>query len=362
MPKKITLEQVEKLALQLSRDDRLELFDYLAKLPDSGLIYHSPVPTSMVLPSNPTQEILALNLEMGWSVTSDGTHVFSVEGREVLGIKFNPANYVEFSFKKLKDKALHLNAAGEGHDLLQQKIRAEYQDKGITLTEEQGNQIEREMLDWYAQKLLKDSLTELAATIGENVNQAGMAVLAKIIQAAGFSVANLMRDALQVTEKLKVSDVQSIIYKPEWDRLKTIVGLQSTHGGKRNVKHNWTPEELKCLAKNYLELQPIWREAKQIARAAKKSQVAVRRNNWRAEVLRAYPDLPADLLERFQHVRSDDAKPSDIALIHAKIKCGVMETYTARELSDKIRETRNFKKKFRSSSKSIKTKRFKSRA
>jgi hypothetical protein len=364
MSKRTTsLGRVQKLASQLSREDRLTLFDYLAKLPDSGLIYHPPVlePTSLVLPSNPTQEILALNVKMGWSMTSDGRHVFSVEDREVLSIKFDATNYAEFGFQQLKDKALHLNAAGEGHDLLQETIRADYQNKGIALTQEQVDQIERKALDWYAQTLLKDSLEKLAATIDQNINQAGMAVLAKIIQIAGFNVVNLLRDTLRMKDKkLKVTDVHNILYKPEWERLKTIVGLRTTQGGARNVKHDWTPDELECLAKNYQELQPIWREAKQIARAAQKSPVASRRNNWQAEVLRAYPDLPNDLLNHFKHVRADDAKPSDIALIHAKTKCGVIETYTPRELSDKIRSW-NLKKTNRNSSKSSKTRKFKTR-
>jgi hypothetical protein len=57
MPKKITLAQVQKLAAQLSAEDRLELFGYLAKLPGSTLIYHPPVsePRSISLPSEPTQ-------------------------------------------------------------------------------------------------------------------------------------------------------------------------------------------------------------------------------------------------------------------------------------------------------------------
>jgi hypothetical protein len=316
----------------------------------------------LVLPSNPTQEVLALNTQLGWSLASDGTHLFSVEGREVLRIKFNPENYSESTFEQLKDKALQFTATGDGRDKLRGSIREYIESQGMTATEEEIDRIEKESLQQYARKVLREAITQLAATINDNMSQVAIAVLAKIVQAAGFSVANLLHDTLRMPEaKLKASDVQSIIYKPEWDRLKTIIGLQSTHGGARNVKHDWTPSELDCLVENYEVLSPIWREAKRIARLARKSPEASRRNNWRAEVLRAYPDLPSELLDRFQHLRADDAKPSDIALIHAKIKCGVMETYTARELSDKIRETRRLKRKPRSSSKSTKTKKFKSR-
>ena len=362
MPKKITLEQVQELASQLSSEDRARLFEFLAKLPDSNLIYsRPPVPGTLVLQSEPAQEILALSTKLGWAILSDGTQVFSWEDREVFRIKFNAPNYIDSCFEQLKDKALHFKATGDGRDLLREKIREWHRDQGTEITEPEVDNVEKFMLNLYRERVLKEAITEVANTIDKNANHVAMAILAKIVQTAGFSVANLLRDTLQIPTKIKASDVESIVYKPEWDRLKTIIGLQSTHGGKRNVKHDWTPEELESLAKNYQELQPIWREAKRIARAAQKSPEASRRNNWRAEVLRAYPDLPTDLLGRFQHLRADDAKPSDIALIHAKIKCGVMETYTARELSDKIRENAEVQEKPSSSSKSTKTRKFKSR-
>lgn len=129
--------------------------------------------------------------------------------------------------------------------------------------------------------------------------------------------------------------------------LPNIVALRG-RGGAYNVKHDWTSSELDCLAKNYDELRPVWLDAKQIARAAQRSKVSSRSKDWRVEVLRAYPDLPADLLDRFSHLRADDAKPSDIAIIHAKIKCGVKETYSARELRDKIK-SRNLNTELRTS-------------
>lgn len=365
MPKKITLTQVQKLAAQLSAEDRLELFGYLAKIPGSTLIYYPPVsePRSMVLPSDHTQTVLTLNTELGWAIHEDGSHSYSVEGAEVIRIKFSSPNYTEANFQKLKGKALQITAPiGALRDKLRESIQQYLQRQGLTASEQEIDRIETAALQQYADQKLREELEKLAHNIDEHLAEVGIAILAKIVQTSGFAVANLLRDSLRIPEKkIKASDAQSIIYKPEWDRLKTIVGLQSTHGGARNVKHDWTPDELDCLAKNYEELSPIWREAKQIVRAAKKSQVASRRKNWRAEVLRAYPDLPSELVDRFQHLQADDAKPSDMALIHAKIKCGVVETYTPRELSDKIR-TRKFKKKSRSSSKSTKARKLKSRS
>jgi hypothetical protein len=354
MGKQSTLERIKKLASQLPPEQRLELFSYLAAFPDSGLIYHPPVPenTSTVLPSDHTQDVLLMNVQLGWNTSKDGTHTYSYNGREVMGIKFNPENYAESAFQQLQDKALQLTLSEEGRARLHSSIEEHAKRSDLTLTDSQFQNLEQEVLQHYAHQLLRDSIVSLANNIETHLNDAAMAILAKILQISGGSVANLLRDSLGVPHtKLKASDIKNLAYKAEFDRLKIITGLRSTQGGPRNVKHDWTPDELDCLVKNYQELQPIWREAKQIARAAQKSQEASRRQNWQAEVLRAYPDLPNDLLKRFNHVRADDAKPSDIALIHAKIKCGVVETYTPRELSDKIRSW-NLKKKNRNSPKS----------
>jgi len=366
MKKKTDLEQVKKLAVQLSVEDRLQLFSSLAKLPDSTLIYYPPVtePTATVLPSDPTQEILTLNTNLGWAVNEDGSHSYSVEGREIIRLRFNSPNYAEVNFQKLKGKAVQVTVSpGAIKTKLREDIRQFVQTQGGEASEQEIDKIEKAALQEYADQTLKSELEKLAHNIDEHLDDVAIAILAKIVQTTGFAVANLLRDSLRMpATKIKASDVHSILYKPEWEQIKTIVGLQSTHGGARNIKHDWTPDELDRLAQNYEELGPIWREAKQIVRAAKKSLVASRRANWRAEVLRAYPDLPSDLLDRYQHLQADDAKPSDIALIHAKIKCGVMETYSPRELSEKIREHAEAQKKSRSSSKSTKTRKFKSRA
>jgi hypothetical protein len=156
----------------------------------------------------------------------------------------------------------------------------------------------------------------------------------------------------------RVANTKRVMLRHHFGALPNVVAERG-RGGAYNVKHDWTPQELDCLAKNYAELRPVWLDAKQIARTAQKSKVSSRKRNWRDEVLRAYPDLPIELLDRFAHLRADDAKPSDIAIIHAKIKCGVKETYSARELRDKIK-SRNLKTETRTSTKSSKPQKLKS--
>ena len=79
---------------------------------------------------------------MGWSIGSDGSHLFSVEDREVLRIKFNPANYTESSLQQLKDKALQLNATGAERDMLRELIRKYIEGRGMAATEANIDRIE----------------------------------------------------------------------------------------------------------------------------------------------------------------------------------------------------------------------------
>lgn len=121
------------------------------------------------------------------------------------------------------------------------------------------------------------------------------------------------------------------------EHLRAIPNISPERGrGGSKPKHRWTDTEYACLTQKYQELQTVWIDAKRIARDAQRARSPKRNQGWRAEVLRAYPDLPEDLLDRFTHLRADDAKPSDIALIHALRMCGVKETYTPRELREKI--------------------------
>jgi hypothetical protein len=339
MPKVPNLEKIKKTASQLSAEERLELFDYLARLPDSGLIYHPPVsePLATVLPSDHTQEVLTLNSKVGWKNNDDGSRSFSFEGREVFRIKFDPSNYAESNFQKLKDYAIQFQTSGEARTKSHESIREFFEKQGITPTQEQVEQVEKEALRYRAQSLLRDSLTELANNIDERLNDVTLAILAKIVQTSGFSVANLLRDTLGIPEqKVNLSDVQSILYKHEFDRLKSIVGLQSTQGGARNIKHAWTDKDKACLSSKYSELLPIWQDAKIIAVEAQKSRAKNRKEKWRQEVLSTYPNLPTDLLESFSAPRG--VKPSDNAILHASRECKITEGISIRRLHEIVTE------------------------
>lgn len=157
-------------------------------------------------------------------------------------------------------------------------------------------------------------------------------------------------------EHLKTSDVEVIIAdatpaiekavenaaRKRRDLLRTYLKLmpniltERKRGGSR-AKHRWTDSQYADLAKKYEELKEVWSDAKRIAKDAQRARSSKRSQQWRAEVLRAYPELPRDLLERFAHLRADDAKPSDIAILHAQRECGVTNPYSARDLRAKLR-------------------------
>jgi hypothetical protein len=113
--------------------------------------------------------------------------------------------------------------------------------------------------------------------------------------------------------------MKDAIFQKDWELLKPVIGIST--GGPRNVKHVWTDNDRECLASRYAELQPIWIEAKKMAKAAQESREERRKREWKKAVLAVYESLPADLLERFANLRHDDAKPSDIAILHAARLC-----------------------------------------
>jgi len=111
---------------------------------------------------------------------------------------------------------------------------------------------------------------------------------------------------------------------------------QKDRRGGSDPKHYWSHEQRDCLTRLYTQLKPVCIEAKRIAVNAQRSTDRQQKRDWKLEVLRAYPKIPKDLLERFAHPRADDAKPSDIAIIHAKRECGVSYDYSSRQLRKEL--------------------------
>jgi hypothetical protein len=346
--KKLTLEQIKEFASQFSPDERLEVCQFLADLPDSGIAYEKEPPPAGLLPT-PTQVPLSLEdkkkalglleLRTVWDcVVENGQVVYSLEGREVFRGAFNADNYVEISFEKLRANALTLTVKDEARAMLRRSLREFLTTKGAEPTEELMDRVESEALQAYAQKILRQSIVTVARQIANNLDKAVPLVFAKIVSTSSFSVANQLRDDLLIPDtKLSPAEIRDVVYGAEWEHFKAMTGITSSWGGARNVKHAWTDSDRECLARKYKELQPAWTDAKVIAKEALKSRIRNRKVEWRKEVLRIYPNLPADLLDTFGTPRGG-TKPSDNAIIHASRECLITPGISARRLKAVVTE------------------------
>ena len=275
--------------------------------------------------------------EYRYGFIDDGVIFISLEGFEVLRVEFNAENFERGLYERLQSTTFaHLSE--ERRRRVADAVRGRFAEEGIEVDDEQLVKWEGQAAREIELRLIKDSLTPARSEAEGKILELVCGFWEKLLDLATYAGANALRDAINLPE-LKYSGkvIEEALQKIERERLRTLISEPITRGGAHNVKHLWTDEERACLAAKYKELRPVWVEAKRIARAAQKSQERTRRREWRKEVLRAYPNLPTDLLERFASPRAEDAKPADIAVIHAKRECGVKDEYSSRHLRDQIK-------------------------
>lgn len=243
-----------------------------------------------------------------------------LEGFEVMRVLFSRANFSKALFAKLKLSEPFLKMTDEIRPKLYADLRERLAKDGIEITDLEIFKHEPEMLRQMEQQYIKESIEPATQRVSDNLHIVVNMLWGKLIQAAALSGANELREILEAPErKYSAQQIKDEVFRDEWELLKPIIGVST--GGARNVKHVWSDKDRECLASKYAELQPIWIEAKKIARLAQNSKEATRKKEWRKEVLGVYENLPADLLERFATLRGDDAKPSNIALLHAARSC-----------------------------------------
>jgi hypothetical protein len=338
----IDLEQAKKLAEQLTPEDRAHLFEHLTELPDS-LTKRIEFPPSKPLPAKLDGPQYTLQ---GGFEREGGTLIYSLDGVEVFRSTFDADSYANVFFEKLKsdDKFLDTWLSDEQRQRIHGivlEVRGGEEvigEDGKPLNDEQLKELYSKILREFARREIKGSLEQAARRMSDNFPHAIAEIFKKLTQATHFAGANILRERLGVPEqKYSAQEIRTVLFQQEresWERYKRIVG--ATSGGAHNVKHKWTPDQRSCLAHTYAKLLPIWTEAKRIARQAQKAREPTRSQEWRKEVLRAYPDLPGDLLETFVTLRGG-AKPSDNAAIHAGRECGIPVEYSPRQLRDVIK-------------------------
>lgn len=246
-----------------------------------------------------------------------------LEGLEIMKLQMNAANFAQAMQQNIiaADPQVFLHMADEDQrQEIYAGVKARFAKLGIEVSEEVLRQNEEQALREMGHHYIKESVEAAVKRIEEQLPKIMQMVNDKVLGAAFFSGANILREILQQPKgKYTAREIKDQIFEKDWNLIKPLIGVQT--GGARNVKHKWTDTDRACLATRYAELQPIWIEAKKIAKNAQDSLEGTRRKNWRKEVLAVYDTLPADLLERFVALRADDAKPSDIAILHAGRLC-----------------------------------------
>lgn len=338
--KKSPLDRAKELAQRLSPEDLVRLFEALVELPDSPI---KPIPRPRIVSRpalSPNEQKAVKDIELRYEVRNElGQITYSFEGREVFRLSFNAENYAEVFFEKFKTKEAFLKLSDEQRERVFQAVQDILKGEGITLTKRRLRSIESQALHELGLKLLKESLLKTAQRMAISLPQVAAVIFPRVTQANLMAGANEFRETLGVPEqKFTEAEIRSIVQGTEWEHLKLLMGINPPlRGGAHNIKHEWTDKDRECLTKKYEELQPIWLDAKVIAKEAQTSKIKNRKDQWRQEVLRTYPNLPSDLLDGFSTLRGG-TRPSDNAVIHASRECGITSGISVRRLMGVMKE------------------------
>lgn len=239
------LTEVIKLAEQLSPENRLQLFQHLAELPDSG-INSIPAAQSHRLPqkklNDKEEKVQELKFNYNCQI-QDGEVTYGLEGVEIFRVIFNAENCASVFYDKLKSNDSFLKLSPEQRTRVYAAVKEVLTEDGRSVTDEQIKHHEEEALKLLALRLLKESIELSTKHISNNLPQVVVMIWQKIVHAMIFSGANTLRDILQVPEqKFSAKEIKEALFQPDWDRLKILSGI--THGGHRERKgFIWTKDK-----------------------------------------------------------------------------------------------------------------------
>jgi hypothetical protein len=337
--KKPTLKQVIKLASQLSPEDRQELFLFIARRPDSA------IKTSVQVPFTPSPDEKrkfdeAAKTDRYHVLASDSGATVFQRGRLIFKVVFYPKNFLRSRME------IHSWKDSQDTDWVHSEVR-----RALDLMDR--TDVTKAELEDRTRKTMREVFEKQAIELAGDISRM-LPTFALILSEAGIIIADFgNRNRLASVRGHRKHSLEEAIklLEPEWRQIKAFLSLEP--GGRINVRHIWTKTDYLCLHKNHERLKPIWREAKRIAREARKSKEVTRQQRWKEQIAEVYKaeNLPDDLIDHA--APPNEWKPSDIALVHAGRLCvpNASPAYSLKRLKEKLKLAKLEKEPPRKSSK-----------
>lgn len=322
-----SLERIKELAQQLTSDDRKQLLNFLAALPDSGVASDTGDPPSPLLSTEDRKKVENSAGENRLVfIYNKKTHasVF-MRGRVIFTLFFYPENFRQ----SRREMALWKDRPPREEDKEQIRRLLILMTGGKTeITEDQVLALYRLGLPGQTEdegRLIANTVGRLLPTMAWLLVDGGMTIV-------GTGYQNMVA-GLEGQPKKTLAEILPHL-EPYWARIKKMLNV--TPGGRRHFKHTWGAADPFCLTHHHERLKPIWREAKRAAKQAQKSKEPNRRNRWKEAIAATYQaeDLPSDLVDLLELPQA--TSPSELALQHAARICIPDARYSTRVLKEKL--------------------------
>jgi hypothetical protein len=330
------LEQVKGLAEQLSREERGQLWEHLASLPDSGVTTAQlPAPLNFVRKKKAAQgEERVVTFRFEWKINDDGETILTLDGAEIFRIVFNAENCADVLFKKSKIDKPFLRIEPEKEKDYFDRVRAELGVSEAELSDAQIREYVEPALMKTCERLVKQSLESATRDVKGKLPAIVNVTFQKIIHAIYFSGSNTLRDTVgQPETKYTAKEVIEAVFQPDMELVKMLAGV--THGGKRGRKGFWDAEKALTF---YRTVEALPRHGADKLQMWEYARDTLRDNDYDHETIQfllgrpAFADVPEGLLKEAAKVwrQYDDnwdslppeKSPQGFAFRHACHKLG----------------------------------------
>jgi len=322
---KTDLERVKDFASHLPQSERLKLFKHLADLPDSGIRYVPPqiLPPQSSPPITEKDRGQLQQVNFTWEVRhEEGRVIYSIDGHEIFTATFDAEAYVDVFYQKVKTDQAFLQVSDEQKLRIVEGVREKVKEEtGNILTDEEIEKILPDGMVKLCQQLTRNSLLDASKQIANNLPRIVAMVLHRVTHSGLLSGGNRLREIIdRPKEKLSPKQLKDILFAPDWEYLKPMLGVAPRGGS--DPKVDVTDEQCVQLSTAYPGLLSHWQKIEKNSKTEK---------HWREYAKIDEPDTPDDLLHRLddklpsqESVGEDYPNiPSALALEHAAQRCGI---------------------------------------